>query len=149
MNDHNLIPIKKGQLSKEESKERARNGGKKSVEVRRAKKTLAELFSTWAEAEVKEKDKLLLQSLGIDDKDATNKALLIVPIIKNITKGDTKTLQMAIELLNEDRKKEAEIKKLQSEIKRLELEAELLKKEVNGEMGTERIILVNDVPKVE
>ena len=42
LNIQNLIPIKKGQLSKEESKRRQRNGGLKSVEVRRAKKTLRE-----------------------------------------------------------------------------------------------------------
>lgn len=149
MNDQNLKPIRKGDLTIEQSRERARNGGKRSVEVRKAKKTLAELFTTWADNEVKDKDKLLLKSLGIDDKDATNKALLIVPIIKNITKGDTKTLQLAIELLSEDKRKEKEIKKLEAEIKRLELEAEKLKKEINGELETERIVLINDVPKVD
>lgn len=149
MNDQNLKPIRKGDLTIEQSRERARNGGKRSVEVRKAKKTLAELFTAWADNEVKDKDKLLLKSLGIDDKDATNKALLIVPIIKNITKGDTKTLQLAIELLSEDKRKEKEIKKLEAEIKRLELEAEKLKKEINGELETERIVLINDVPKVD
>lgn len=38
----NLQPIKKGQLSIEEAKKRSRNGGLKSVEARRAKKTLKE-----------------------------------------------------------------------------------------------------------
>lgn len=41
----NLRPIKKGQLSKEESKERQRNGGKKSAQVRRSLKEIRE----WAE----------------------------------------------------------------------------------------------------
>ena len=40
--NNNLIPIRKGQLSKEGSKRRSSNGGKKSVEVRRARKTLKE-----------------------------------------------------------------------------------------------------------
>lgn len=43
--NNNLIPIKKGQLSKEESKRRQSNGGKKSVEVRRKKKRFRELFN--------------------------------------------------------------------------------------------------------
>jgi hypothetical protein len=41
----NLIPIRKGQLSKEEIKERGSNGGKKSVEKRRELKEIRE----WAE----------------------------------------------------------------------------------------------------
>ena len=40
--NNNLIPIQKGQLSREESKRRSSNGGKKSGEVRRARKTLKE-----------------------------------------------------------------------------------------------------------
>ena len=43
--NNNLIPIKKGQLSIEESKRRSSNGGKKSVEVRRKKKRFRELFN--------------------------------------------------------------------------------------------------------
>lgn len=41
----NLKPIKKGQLTKEETKERSSNGGKKSGEIRRNLKEIRE----WAE----------------------------------------------------------------------------------------------------
>jgi hypothetical protein len=44
--NNNLIPIEKGQLTKEESRQRASNGGKKSVEVRRKKKRFRELFNS-------------------------------------------------------------------------------------------------------
>ena len=103
--NNNLKAIEKGDLTKEELRQRGRNGGIKSGESKRAKKTLAELFTAWADSPTKEKDKLLLESLGIDSKDATNKAMLIVPIIKNISKGDTKTIQLALELLQEDKRK--------------------------------------------
>ena len=42
MNEANLIPIKKGELSSEEAKKRGRNGGIKSGEVRREKKLFKE-----------------------------------------------------------------------------------------------------------
>jgi hypothetical protein len=41
-NEKNLKPIRKGQLSKEEAKRRGSNGGKKSAEVRKARKTFSE-----------------------------------------------------------------------------------------------------------
>lgn len=42
MNEENLKPIKKGELSKEEAKKRGRNGGIKSGEARREKKLFKE-----------------------------------------------------------------------------------------------------------
>ena len=42
MNEVNLKPIKKGELSKEEAKKRGRNGGIKSGEARREKKLFKE-----------------------------------------------------------------------------------------------------------
>ena len=56
---------------------------------------------------------------------------------------------MAIELLSEDKKKETEIKKLNAEIKRLEMETEKLRKEINGDIGAEQIVIINDIPKIE
>lgn len=41
-NEKNLKPIEKGQLSKEEAKRRGSIGGKKSAEVRKARKTFSE-----------------------------------------------------------------------------------------------------------
>ena len=147
--NNNFKPIEKGQFTDEELRERARKGGLKSQQVQHEKKTLAQLFTIWANGKPKPKDLLLLESLGIDPKEATNKSLLIIPIIKNLSKGDTKALQMAIDLLEEDKRKEAEIKKLNAEIKRLELETEKLKNELNGDVTTNKIIIVNDVPTGE
>jgi viroplasmin and RNaseH domain-containing protein len=44
-NEKNLIPIQKGQLSKEEAKKRGSAGGKKSVKVRREKKIISEIHA--------------------------------------------------------------------------------------------------------
>ena len=48
----NLIPIKKGQLSKEELKKRQHNGGVKSVEVRKEKKLLSSIYAKALENEL-------------------------------------------------------------------------------------------------
>ena len=41
-NEQNLMPIRKGELTKEEAKKRGSNGGKKSAEVRRENKLIRE-----------------------------------------------------------------------------------------------------------
>ena len=147
MNDNNLKPIRKEQLSKEESKERSRNGGLKSVEVRREKKTIADILSIWAEKPLSEANKEAMKKAGFDEA-TTNKALLVLPLIKNASKGDIRAIQMAMDLLNEDKKKEAEIRKLEAEIERLKLEAERLKREMDGDLPENRIVVVSDIPKV-
>ena len=53
-NEQNLIPIKKGELSKEEAKKRGSNGGKKSAQARAEKKLI--------------KDRIL-ERMGADDWD--------------------------------------------------------------------------------
>lgn len=44
MNEQNLKPIKKGELTKEEAKKRGSNGGKKSAKVRKQKKLFKDIF---------------------------------------------------------------------------------------------------------
>ena len=147
MNDENLKPIKKGDLTKEQTKERGRNGGLKSVEVRRSKKTFAQIFQAWADAETEDKNKYQLKQLGITDEKVTNKMMILVPLLKNITKGDIRSIQMALELLEEDKTKEKELQKLQAEIDKLKLEKQRLQKEIDGEIETSKILIVNDIPK--
>lgn len=147
--NNNLIPFTKEDLTSEKQSERGKKGGIKSQQVQREKRTLAQLFSTWADGKPRAKDIKLLKDMGIDVEDATNKSLLIVPIIQNLAKGDTRALQMAIDLLNEDQRKQKEIEKLQAEIQRLKLEAKKLENELNGDVTTNKIIIVNDIPKVD
>lgn len=44
MNEQNLKPIKKGDLTSEEAKKRGSNGGKKSAKIRKQKKLFKEIF---------------------------------------------------------------------------------------------------------
>lgn len=121
----------------EEAREIGRKGGKASAEARARKKTIAEYLKVWAEQEPNAKNKAALEQLGLGD-EATNKAAFVIPLIKKIQQGDIKALQMAIELLGEDRKKEAEIEKLKQEI-------ELLKS--GAGVMLEPVVVVNDVKR--
>ena len=66
--DANLKPIRKGELSKEEAKSRGSNGGKKSAEVRKAKRDAREaaryILNCAAKGTVLENTK----TVGADDK---------------------------------------------------------------------------------
>ena len=137
-NIETLRPIAKGQRTKEEQKIFATKGGIASGKVRKQNKTIAEILKTWTENELKNTDRKKLEELGIYEE--TNKALLVLPLIKQISKGDTKALNLAIELLREDKEKEARIKKL-------ELENERLRKEINGELVENKVIVLGDIPK--
>lgn len=128
--DENLRPCEY-KLSQEEQK----RGGRKSVEVRRQKKTIAEYLKTWADKEVDEKNKKALQALGLDE-EATNRTLLVLPLIKKANGGDIKALQMIIDLLGEDKKKDLEIAKLKEEINLLKAETQ----KISAQFGEDREI---------
>ena len=81
-NNENLKPIKKGELTSEEAKRRGSNGGKKSVEVRRARKTLRE-------------DLLVMLSTG-DTQEKINLAL-----IKQAMKGNIKAFAILRDTIGE------------------------------------------------
>lgn len=79
----NLKPIKKGQLSKEESKERSSNGGKKSGEVRRSLKEIRE----WAEQN-------LFREIGSDKTPLYE--MLFKKLEQLCSKGNIKAIEMLL-----------------------------------------------------
>lgn len=120
--DKNLRPFTSAQ-NREEAAKNGTKGGKASGEARRRNKTIAEYLKTWADKEVDEKNKKALQALGLDE-EATNRTLLVLPLIKKASSGDIKALQMIIDLLGEDKKKDLEIAKLKEEINLLRAETQ-------------------------
>ena len=144
LNPQNLIPI--NQRSPEEQAEIRRKGQEARWQKAKERKTLSALMKQWAEREVTERDKQALRNLGLDE-ESYNKTLMIVPIIKNISKGDVKSIQIAMELLGEDREKELKIKKLEQEIEKLKLEQEQLRS-LNSALN-ENIQIIMNIPKEE
>ena len=141
--DENLRPCEY-KLSQEEAKK----GGIKSGQVRKQKKTVAEYLRKWADGEVSEKNKKALEALGLSE-EATNRTLLVVPLIQKASKGDTKALQMALELLGEDKKKELEIKKLRREIELLKAETQKLRMMTGEDREVEDLTALGDMLQVE
>ena len=121
-NKDNLIPQSHKLSVAEQSK-----GGKASVEARRKKKTMAQYLQLWANSEVADKDKKILQASGFGDEELTKRVLLVHSLLKKAQSGDLKAMQMIMELLDESNKKELEIKKLKEEIKLLKLEQAKMK----------------------
>ena len=141
--DENLRPCEY-KLSQEEAKK----GGIRSGQVRKQKKTVADYLKQWADGEVSEKNKKALEALGLSE-EATNRTLLVVPLIKKASSGDTKALQMALELLGEDKKKELEIKKLRREIELLKAETQKLRMMTGEDREVEDLTALGDMLKNE
>ena len=141
--DENLRPCEY-KLSQEEAKK----GGIRSGQVRKQKKTVAEYLRKWADGEVSEKNRKALEALGLSE-EATNRTLLVVPLIQKASKGDTKALQMALELLGEDKKKELEIKKLRREIELLKAETQKLRMMTGEDREVEDLTALGDMLQVD
>lgn len=90
-NEQNLKPIKKGELSKEELKKRQSNGGKKSGEARRAKKTMREMLDYLLEKEITNK---------AGEKASTQEAIT-VSLINQALKGNVKAWEVIRDTLGE------------------------------------------------
>lgn len=82
-----LKPIQKGQLSKDELKSRQRNGGIKSGEARRAKKTL--------------KQELEIIMEMIDKDGSTYQEKMSRSLVKEALKGNTKAFEVVRDTLGQ------------------------------------------------
>jgi len=92
-NNQNLIPASDPRGHRV-SREDASRGGKKSGEVRRAKRTMAEIAKQIASAEVSSPEaKKKLQKLGIDDESQVNSALVTASIFHQAIKGNMQAVE--------------------------------------------------------
>ena len=143
--DENLIP--NSARTPSERRENATKAGIASGKARRQKKTVAEYLRKWADSEVSEKNKKALEALGLSE-EATNRTLLVVPLIQKASKGDTKALQMVLELLGEDKAKEQQIKKLEAEIELLKAETQKLRMMTGEDREVEDLTALGDMLQV-
>ena len=139
----NLKPFVKGTISREVAAANGAKGGRAKAQ----KKTVAEYLRKWADSEVSEKDKKVLQALGLSE-EATNRTLLVIPLIKKASGGDMKAMQMVIELLGEDKKKDLEIKKLTQEIELLKAETQKLRMQAGDDREVEDLTALGDMLQV-
>lgn len=143
-NVKNLIP--NSERTPKELKEMTSKGGKKSGEVRKQKAELKKLFMQFANMRPTEKESKQLVAMGFDSKDLTNMTAYVVSLFKNGAKGNSKALEIGVDLLMDNNKKELENQRLKEEIARLKLEQEKLKRDLgNGSDGFESFETLADL----
>lgn len=99
------------------------------------RKTLGEIMAAWGNSEANEESKKKFKALGLDDV-TINKALLLIPLLKNATQGDVKSIELIIKLMGDDMKYIAEVEKLRAETNL-----------INGSTGLEKIEVSMDVKR--
>lgn len=137
-NEKNLRPIKKGQLTKEEAKRRGRNGGIKSGQVRKERKTCKEIllmisdFSPSPEI-VKSLKKIFPE---LKDEDITYKAVMVLKQLGKALKGDTEAFRVCRDTMGEkptdkvEQRTEIEVKSGLSDKELKEIAKSLLRSKV-------------------
>ena len=93
-----------------------------------------------------EKESEQLVAMGFDSKDLTNMTAYVVSLFKNGARGNPKAMEIGVDLLLNNNKKELENQRLKEEIARLKLEQEKLKRDLNmGENNFEDLTPLADL----
>ncbi len=100
-NEKNLKPIKT--LSKEEAKRRGSKGGKKSVEVRREKKTIQTLLKDLLNNQCKDNPRFeeLALKLGLENDKSIKQLVTVMLTMNTLERGNLDDLKTLIALLGE------------------------------------------------
>lgn len=111
MNEENLRPIQKGQLSKEEAKKRGSNGGKKSGQVRRERKAFKESLLMLLEMKAPEQIGVQIKKTlpKLKDKDLNYQNAILVSLLQQAVKGNTKAVELIRDTIGEKPKEVVEI----------------------------------------
>ena len=129
MNNENLKPY--NQLTEKEQRELVVKGGKASGRARKEKAELKKLFMQYANMRPTKKEADQLIAMGFDDKELTNMTSFVVGMFKNGAKGNSKAMEIGVDLMMNYNKKELENERLRAEIEKLKLEQEKLKRDLN------------------
>lgn len=108
MNNENLKPIQKGQLTSEEAKTRGSAGGKKSGEVRRQRKRFKESLEILLQMKVSDqiKGQIKKNIPKLKDKDLDYQNAIMVALIQQALKGNTKAVELIRDTIGEKPKEE-------------------------------------------
>ena len=143
----NLKPF--NQLTEEEQRKIASNGGKASVKKRREKKAAKDLLEMLVSMKIQDPKIIAkFEKMGLKTKGMTNDMLLTYALFQQALKGDVKAIKYADERLGRNpalelRKREVDIKdrEAQTEVTTIELIADVLAEvrrqadEINSQAG--------------
>lgn len=108
--EENLIPF--NELTKEEQRELAKKGGKKSGEVRREKKLIKDQLNLLLSLPLKDpKAKKQLQSLGIDVDNLDNQMAMVISMWQKAIKGDVQAFNSIRDTVGEKPVEKVEVSK--------------------------------------
>lgn len=100
MNEQNLKPIQKGELTSEEAKKRGSNGGKKSAKVRKQKKLFKDIFIKLLSYDIEKftNNKELLDKLAEINPSFAHKidvkTVISAQVLKKAINGDLAAIAM-------------------------------------------------------
>ena len=104
MNEENLRPIRKGELSKEEAKRRGRKGGLASARARRTRKALSEIAAECLSKKLP--DGSLLDALHdagrATEKKLTVGAAYVYSVLKSAMEGNAQAMRIVLDLVDEN-----------------------------------------------
>lgn len=107
----NLKPFVKGKVNREQAVEAGKKGGKASAEAKKKKKKLKELVEMFGELGVaSDKVKNMMEQMGIDKEDMTNKMAAVVGVFKKAAGGDVQAFNAIRDIMGEKPKDEVEQK---------------------------------------
>lgn len=104
MNDENLRPIRKGELSKEEAKRRGRKGGLASARARRTRKALSEIAAECLSKKLPDGSLLdALHDAGLaTEKNLTVGAAYVYSVLKSAMEGNAQAMRIVLDLVDEN-----------------------------------------------
>lgn len=104
MNEENLRPIRKGELSKEEAKRRGRKGGLASARARRTRKALSEIAAECLSKKLPDGSLLdALHDAGLaTEKNLTVGAAYVYSVLKSAMEGNAQAMRIVLDLVDEN-----------------------------------------------
>lgn len=130
-NEQNLIPANK--RSKSEARENSRKGGIKSGEVRREKRDLRERAKLLMEMAADPRVAAAMSKTGVEIYD--NADVVMAGIMKGVLRGETKSINLLLELSGQNTRTDAQERRAKAEAERAELETELFKMRLDAIKG--------------
>lgn len=103
-NIENLMPIEKVNASKtrEERRQSASKAGKASAKKRQQNKTFKDLCDIFVDSKITSEEMIeQMKKMGISDEDVSYKMAMVVSMVKEAVKGNTKAFELIRDTLGE------------------------------------------------
>jgi hypothetical protein len=109
LNEKNLKPIR----TESEAREKGRNGGKKSGQVRREKSTIKKILNELLDKQIKDSPQFakLASKMGVESDKPVKDIFTMVCLLNSVKNGNLSDLERLAKLLGEDLETQADTSK--------------------------------------